>query len=158
MLRILNSKRTKVYNCTLYRPANPGGIGLLFIDGARGTGIEVKNNIIANGATGLLPVEVTAAFVGGGGTLDFDYNLYQRAAAATAWKRNGSNLTFADWKTAIGGDAHSIAGSDPLFTNAGSNDFTLQASSPAIGAGVVIPGVTDGYTGSAPDLGYAERA
>jgi hypothetical protein len=35
-------------------------------------------------------------------------------------------------------------------------DFSLTANSAAIDAGVLLPGVTDGYTGSAPDLGALE--
>jgi hypothetical protein len=35
-------------------------------------------------------------------------------------------------------------------------DFTLAAGSVAIDAGTVLPGVTDGFTGSAPDLGALE--
>jgi hypothetical protein len=35
-------------------------------------------------------------------------------------------------------------------------DFTLAAGSPAIDAGIVLPGVTDGYAGKAPDLGALE--
>jgi autotransporter-associated beta strand protein len=42
------------------------------------------------------------------------------------------------------------------FVAASSGDFRLQAGSPAIGAGTVIPGVTDGFTGAAPDLGAFE--
>ncbi|MGD0811972.1 MAG: right-handed parallel beta-helix repeat-containing protein [Verrucomicrobiota bacterium] len=36
------------------------------------------------------------------------------------------------------------------------NNFTLLSNAPAINAGVVIPGFTDGYIGSAPDLGAYE--
>jgi hypothetical protein len=35
-------------------------------------------------------------------------------------------------------------------------DFTLAAASPAVDAGVSLPGVTDGYAGKAPDLGALE--
>jgi hypothetical protein len=35
-------------------------------------------------------------------------------------------------------------------------DFRLKPSAPAIDAGVIIPGFTDGYIGSAPDLGAYE--
>jgi hypothetical protein len=35
-------------------------------------------------------------------------------------------------------------------------DFTLAAGSAAIDAGIVLPGVTDRYTGMAPDLGALE--
>ncbi len=46
---------------------------------------------------------------------------------------------------------------NPLFTNAAANDFSLQAGSPMIDKGVVIPGITDGYGGAAPDIGAYER-
>jgi hypothetical protein len=36
-------------------------------------------------------------------------------------------------------------------------DFSLRAGSAAVDRGVHIPNVTDGYTGSAPDLGALER-
>ena len=36
-------------------------------------------------------------------------------------------------------------------------DFTLRSRSAAVDAGVVLPNVTDGYTGQAPDLGAWER-
>ena len=36
------------------------------------------------------------------------------------------------------------------------HDFTLAAGSGAIDAGTVLPGVTDGFTGRAPDLGALE--
>ncbi len=35
-------------------------------------------------------------------------------------------------------------------------DFTLATGSAAIDAGTVLPGVTDGFTGRAPDLGALE--
>jgi hypothetical protein len=45
-------------------------------------------------------------------------------------------------------------GTDPQFVNASSGDFHLQAGSPAIDAGMVIPSLS--YNGSAPDLGAFE--
>jgi hypothetical protein len=36
-------------------------------------------------------------------------------------------------------------------------DFRLRASSPAVDAGCVLPNVTDGYMGRAPDLGAIEK-
>jgi hypothetical protein len=44
---------------------------------------------------------------------------------------------------------------DPLFTNAGAFDFSLQTGSPAIDAGRPIAGVS--FRGAAPDLGAVER-
>jgi len=45
---------------------------------------------------------------------------------------------------------------NPSYVNAVNRNFQLQASSPAIDAGTVVPGVTDGYLGSAPDMGALE--
>ena len=47
-------------------------------------------------------------------------------------------------------------GTDPKYTNAASGDYTLQPGSPAIDAGTVISGVTDGFAGSKPDIGAYE--
>lgn len=45
---------------------------------------------------------------------------------------------------------------DPKFVDMANGDFRLQSSSPARDKGILIPGVTDGYTGSAPDIGALE--
>ena len=50
------------------------------------------------------------------------------------------------------------SGTDPRFANAGEGGlkYRLQPDSPAINRAAVIEGVTDGYVGSAPDLGTYE--
>ncbi len=50
------------------------------------------------------------------------------------------------------------AATDPKFTTAGAGGlkFRLQAESPAVDRGAMIPDVTDGHTGTAPDLGAYE--
>jgi hypothetical protein len=45
---------------------------------------------------------------------------------------------------------YNLLGIDPLFVNAAAKDFHLGTGSPAIGAGVVMPGLS--YNGSAPAL------
>ncbi|HZL20100.1 MAG TPA: right-handed parallel beta-helix repeat-containing protein, partial [Polyangia bacterium] len=47
-------------------------------------------------------------------------------------------------------------GTNPKYNNSAGADFSLQATSPAINAGTVIAGVTDGYLGAAPDQGAYE--
>ena len=42
---------------------------------------------------------------------------------------------------------------EPSFVN---QDFQLAPGSPAVDSGIVIPGVTDGYEGAAPDIGRHE--
>lgn len=49
---------------------------------------------------------------------------------------------------------HDYSTSD--FVNFGADDFRLAATSDAIDTGVVVPGINDGYQGSAPDPGAFE--
>jgi hypothetical protein len=46
---------------------------------------------------------------------------------------------------------------DPRFVNAGATDYRLQSDSPAVDAGTQVSGVTEGFNGGAPDMGYVER-
>ncbi len=78
----------------------------------------------------------------------YDYNDFS-CATATPFTYSGANYSFSGYQAAATQDAHSITG-DPLFTNAGTADFTLQGGSPAIGAGVFIPGVS---TANPPNIG-----
>jgi len=45
---------------------------------------------------------------------------------------------------------------NPLFANAAGDNFSLLAGSPMIDKGAVVPGITDGYVGAAPDIGAYE--
>ena len=45
---------------------------------------------------------------------------------------------------------------DPRFVDPAGLDYRLQSNSPAVDAGKVIPGYTDGYVGTAPDIGAFE--
>jgi PGF-pre-PGF domain-containing protein len=75
------------------------------------------------------------------------------------WK--GTEYSLVDWQTESGQDANSVINTDPFFTSASGNDFTLQSTSPAIDAGVDV-GLTQDFAGvsipqgSAPDIGAYE--
>lgn len=97
------------FNNTLYSPAQTG-------EGIENNGatVNLRNNILYGFDTGILHT---------GGTTDSDYNLVYNAGTA-----NWSGLT-------QGANSLSL---NPLFTNAGSDNFTLQTSSPAIDEGEEI--------------------
>lgn len=66
-----------------------------------------------------------------------------------------NNLT--DQPINVGTDVqNNPAIANPLFVNLGAGNFQLQSGSQAINAGRVIPGITDGYVGGAPDVGAFE--
>jgi hypothetical protein len=45
-----------------------------------------------------------------------------------------------------------------VFANGAGHDYALRSGSPAIDTGLLIDGVTNGYTGAAPDRGAFETA
>lgn len=53
----------------------------------------------------------------------------------------------------VAGNYH---GNNPMFANSAQQNFRLTAGSPCINGGIAISGVTDGYVGSAPDIGAYE--
>ena len=79
--------------------------------------------------------------------------------------------TLAEYQKATGQDRHSRLIDYSVFVKAEPPDFTkpeqlytpeqvdlrLKAGSRAVDAGVVLPGITDGFTGKAPDLGAYEQ-
>lgn len=147
------STRIDIFHNSVYGNTN-GGITM----GGATSVLTFKNNIVhSNGdAWNGFDMNISASL----DSLASDYNIFYDPAE---WEHNTNmylfgtgNMTLSDWKTATSGDAHSL-GSDPLFTNTATADFTLQNGSPAINAGVVIVGMNDGYLGVAPDIGRHEK-
>ncbi len=106
----------------------------------------VKNNIIVNTQSGpnLQVFDGCENGANGSGNV-YTYNDFGAAASNFIWWGGSSPTatyysTYVSWEAAAGncgttGCSHSVQ-SDPLFLNASIGNFTLQASSPAIGAGV----------------------
>ncbi len=81
-----------------------------------------------------------------------------------------SFATLKEYSRATGQDKHSVLLDYDTFVNAHMPDYSdpthvvqpesvdlhLKAKSKAIDAGVVLPNITDGYSGKAPDLGAYE--
>ncbi|HZY09445.1 MAG TPA: hypothetical protein VFE69_16925, partial [Ilumatobacteraceae bacterium] len=103
----------------------------------------------------------------------FDVLSDQPAPGHTPVRTTRSFPTLAAYSAATGQDTHSVILGYDVFVNVppmnsedlaqrttavplAGLDFSLRAGSAAIDKGTVVPQVTDGYTGAAPDLGALE--
>src|SRR5690606_1129419 len=59
------------------------------------------------------------------------------------------------FSAATGHESHGF-NVEPGFSGPAGGDYTLAPSSPLIDAGLAIPGINDGYSGAAPDVGAYE--
>ncbi len=91
--------------------------------------------------------------------LDLDYdNLYTTQAGELAWWAGLPDRhlnTLAELRAATGQELHGLNVA-PGFVNLAAGDYTLDQESDLIDAGLIIPGINDGYQGSAPDIGAYE--
>lgn len=102
--------------------------------------------------------------------LSWDYNAYANDGSIEIG--NLSYHNFAGWKNAPLGNHDVLLEPEKVFAtmsllhpqkglgiyrDAAGKDFSLAAKSSAIDAGKDIPGITDGFTGSAPDIGACEQ-
>jgi hypothetical protein len=90
-----------------------------------------------------------------GATDTFDYDdLYTTEADRfVVWEGNGFANLAAMQKAGM--ETHGIS-ADPQFAGPAGEDFSLQPGSPCIDKGLHVPGINDGYAGSAPDIGSHE--
>ena len=101
-------------------------------------GMVVKNNIFYGGTSyTLLFDSVSHNYTG----FECDYNLHERDNSSSSTVRfDGATYTIINggsgtWYTSKGYGQNSLE-EDPVFTNEGTHDYTLQSTSPCIGAGV----------------------
>jgi Right handed beta helix region len=86
---------------------------------------------------------------------DFDSDLiYSNYAALFRWK-NVNYSTIAALRSATGFEMNGRAG-DAIFVSAATGDYHLTSASPAIDGGLLLPGISRGVVGSAPDMGAWE--
>jgi len=111
------------------------------------------------------PFNVRQNFPGEAGVL----GAREQAALESKARENRKFKTLAEYAEATGQDRHSVLVDYDVFqkvTAPGPNpltlykpedfDFRLRPGSAAVDAGVAIPGINDGFTGRAPDLGALE--
>jgi hypothetical protein len=108
-------------------------------------GILIKNNVFV-ASTGKKVLWVAA----GNTTGHTINNNVWYGGSATPFNWSGTDYNFADYKAASSQDASSV-NADPLFTSTVTPDFSLQASSPAINAGVDVGLTSDYAAATVPD-------
>lgn len=94
-----------------------------------------------------------------GEPLDLDYDcLYTTQAGELAWWSNLDDRhlnTLAELRSATDLEMHGL-NAVPGFADPVTRNYTLGSASPLIDKGIVIPGITDNYSGTAPDMGAYE--
>jgi len=153
-----------VYNNTFVSP----GIALQVHTYAASHNFEISNNLFVGPGVlaGTRTVEWSAPIVGG----TFDANGYYPDGGFSFEIPPAGTVNYASFAAmqAAGMETRGSLLAEPIFASGlaapasytetlAAPDVTLDAASNAVDAGVVIPGVTSGYQGSAPDLGALER-
>ncbi len=140
-----------IYNNTFY-----GNLEAIYTEGGGTETYVVKNNIFC-GVSGAFDNFIN--FAGAVTSYTGLNNQFYLDSGTPHWAWNNVDKTSAaDWATASG-EADYLT-SDPLFVNAAGGDFTLQAGSPCINAGVDV-GLTTDILGNPivgdPDIGAYEK-
>jgi hypothetical protein len=158
------TKNVRVVNNTVWhRPTGPTPAGHGIDQQSAGTGLYAVNNIVITDFNGdNSNTEAYTLATGTGSNTFEDYNL--------GWVLPGSNAFFgkvgitayatasAYWSAVRAtygatNDVHSI-NADPLLANLAALDARLLPGSPAVGAGMIVPGIAEAaVSGAAPNLG-----
>jgi hypothetical protein len=139
-----------IHNTLTAKHTNPIvwiGAGGTFGNGST-AGFSFRNNIIV---TPTLVWQVLRAL---DASATVDSNLYQASGQLGIWAGRDA-MRLADWQAATGRDGRSLA-ADPLLADPANYNLRPQAGSPAVDRGMAVAGVTDGYSGAAPNIGRWE--
>ncbi len=116
-------------------------------------GARITNDLLVVADHNDVPLVVTSALPP---DLTIDHVLLWNDKGAIAdVQGTGRTSDLAELRRWIGQPASGITAA-PRFADRRDHDYRLMPSSPAIDAGVRVPGVTDGWAGLAPDLGAIE--
>jgi parallel beta-helix repeat protein len=147
------SNNVKIYNNTTYGNVQDSASShTIFAEIFVGSNAEdvsnvvVKNNIAQATEANTYAIYCDAYCEGSSG-LDISSNAWYTSASNWYYWDSGGGNNLATWNalTGVGTDLNS----DPLMVNPGSNDFTLQFGSPAVGAGVNLGATYDDALGRA---------
>ncbi|HYY10171.1 MAG TPA: discoidin domain-containing protein, partial [Kineosporiaceae bacterium] len=137
----------------------PAGVGAIPLYFDAGSGLAtVDHNVVGKGGlvvNGWNPEQGTGTNYGG---LKF-YNNYV-SNVYESYTGNGTyrnNILYTPPSSGTSSNNLDMNSPDPQVVDQDNNDFRVKSTSPAVNAGIAIPGITDGYVGSAPDIGPYEQ-
>ncbi|MCL6493715.1 MAG: T9SS type A sorting domain-containing protein [Ignavibacterium sp.] len=129
--------------------------GLLISNGTN----DVRNNIVVSNEQDFVSYCINRP--GTNGTLTSDYNDFYASSLANGFVgfwNTAAAQSLNDWRTASGQDINSIS-ADPLFVS-GTDLHLSSTSTPVLGKGIAIPGITTDFDGetrdSIPEIGADE--
>ena len=126
----------------------PATEALYLLDPGVTSSLRSRNNVYA--ATRYVWVKVNSIAV------DADYDLLYSSDPTRLVKWLGTNYaSLSALRSALGLELAGLS-ADPGLVAPASGDFRPRADSPLIDHGLPIPGINDGYRGSAPDIGAIE--
>jgi hypothetical protein len=136
-----------LYHNTVYTTA-PATEAMYLLDPGVTSTLRSRNNLYVS--TEYVWVKVNAIAV------DADYDLLYTTDPARFVKWMGTQYTdLAALRSGLGLELHGLS-APPDLIDPGNGNFSPAPTSPAIDQGLPIPGINDGYFGSAPDLGAIE--
>lgn len=162
---LVDIDKVYLYHNTVYA-SHPGARPYALVIFNDVTSIDMRNNIIhgtlaynngSNDARCVMDEEATTFSIR-------DYNLYHQDDPDQPFTGSeygvGGWDTFIwewdSWRVASGFETNSPSPQNPQFVDRINNNLHLIAGSPAIDAGVLIPGINNNFYGAAPDLGAFE--
>ncbi|MET7280076.1 right-handed parallel beta-helix repeat-containing protein [Kribbella sp. NPDC005582] len=126
----------------------PAGSALPYLKGT------IQNNVIVSGDNAtIFNYFATAGHVANTTVRNNILDGSHPAGQEYAFIAGGKPVTATNLVTTRSADG---TGPDPLYTNPAAGDLSVRTGSPAIDAGTVIAGITDGYAGTRPDIGAYE--
>ena len=136
-----------VYHNTLLTDA-PATDALALLNPGNSTFIRARNNVVAGTRYAIYKVN-PVQWVGDGD------DLYTTdATRLVSWEGTRYD-TLAAFQAALGQETAGLS-APPQLVSPASGNFSPVPGSPLIDAGILLAGINDGYSGSAPDLGAVE--
>jgi hypothetical protein len=126
----------------------PGTDALALLNPGESTVITARNNVVAGTQYALYKVNPVV--------LDLDWDDLHTTDPSRFVRWEGAQLADLAALQAFTGQETNGLSVPPLLVDPAGGDFTPRFDSPLVDRGIVIPGISDGFAGAAPDIGAIE--